>query len=432
MRVIRDAERTVEPIRLPGNRFSVVQRLGFDLQADSDADRFGEILHELRIFRDVGVLLRRQRHIEAGDEARGRHQLFRLGDILITLWNRGVGRRIQGRERAVVSHRAHAATQAVDQLLAVEAERQGPAHALVGERGQVASHMELAMIGRGHAQDPDVGIRANRGAHDHRDGVEHVDLAGLQSEQARLNVGVELELDAIRQRLRAPIIGIADERRPFPRAVALQPEGSGPHEVALVIAAIIRGQNDRIVVVDGYRVGEIAVRCVEVKSDGVIVDLARAALRQHSFENRQGVRYAARIREPIEARHHILGAHFGAIVKLHAPPQLEGPDAAVAVVRPAFRQHRPQRQIGLRHAEELGDLKYHLVAAAVIHHHGIDGAMRHRDPGSHHAAGRSRGECAARAEPEPLGGGESAQQRQTDTEPAGVPQKHAPIDPPGR
>ncbi len=113
----------------------------------------------------------------------------------------------------------------------------------------------------------------------HGDGVEDVDLAGLQGEQPRLNVGIEFEFDAIRQRLRSPIVGIANERGAVPRPVALQTERPGSHEVTLVIAAIARRQNDRVVIVDGDRVGKISVRRVEMKGDGMIVDLSGAALR---------------------------------------------------------------------------------------------------------------------------------------------------------
>jgi len=64
MRVVRDAESTVEPIGLSRDRFSVVQRLRFDLEGDPYAERLREILHELRVFGDVGVVLGRQRHVD--------------------------------------------------------------------------------------------------------------------------------------------------------------------------------------------------------------------------------------------------------------------------------------------------------------------------------------------------------------------------------
>jgi hypothetical protein len=83
-------------------------------------------------------------------------------------------------------------------------------------------------------------------------------------------------------------------------------------------------------------------------------------------------------------------------MKLHAPPQLEDPDAAVVVVRPAFRQNRSQGQIGLRDAEKFSDLEHQLIAAAVVDPKGIDRAVGHRYRGFHGAAGRRSGHGAAR------------------------------------
>ena len=40
-----DAERAVKPVRLAGDRLAVIERLGFDLQIDADADGLGEVLH---------------------------------------------------------------------------------------------------------------------------------------------------------------------------------------------------------------------------------------------------------------------------------------------------------------------------------------------------------------------------------------------------
>jgi len=168
--------------------------------------------------------------------------------------------------------------------------------------------------------------------------------------------------------------------------------------VPLVVAARIGGEDRGVVIVDRDSVGKVTARRIEVERDRMVVDATRAALRQQTLEDRQGIRCAAGVRQTIEGRDHIRRGHLTAVVKTNSAPQFERPYAAVRVVGPALRQHRLQRQVGLRDAEELGHLEYQLVAAAVVDEQRVDGAVRHGNARSHTAAahplprGRRRGE----------------------------------------
>ena len=96
--------------------------------------------------------------------------------------------------------------------------------------------------------------------------VDDVDLAALQRQDLWLHVGEEAELDAIRQRLRTPVIGIADERGADLRRVFLELERPGAVEALLVVALVARRQDDRVVVV-----GRHACRgnCRSARRDGI-------------------------------------------------------------------------------------------------------------------------------------------------------------------
>ena len=61
----------------------------------------------------------------------------------------------------------------------------------------------------------------------HRDLLDDVDLAALQRQDLRLVVVVEADLDPVRQRRRAPVVGVAHEGRADLRRELLQLERAG-------------------------------------------------------------------------------------------------------------------------------------------------------------------------------------------------------------
>src|SRR5580658_9044749 len=158
------------------------------------------------------------------------------------------------------------------------------------------------MIRGAHLYESDVWIAAQCRRHGHWGRVEHVDFARLQRNQTRLQIGIEFELGALRQCLRSPVLRIADERGALARTVSLDAKRPRTGERLLVIAAVMRGQYDGVVVVDGYRVREVAVRRIEMKRHAIVVDAPRGTAGEQSFEDRERVRGAGRIAPSIEDR----------------------------------------------------------------------------------------------------------------------------------
>ena len=199
----------------------------------------------------------------------------------------------------------------------------------------------------------------------HRNLLDDVDLAALQRQDFRLVVGKESNLDPIRKRCLAPVVRVAHERGADFRRVFFELEGAGADHRGFEILRILRRNDDRVVVVGRHCIGEIAVGHIEVERHGVVIDLAGAALRQHSGEHRERVRAICGIGEPVEGRHHVIRRHRFAIVEFDSLAQLEGPHRAVLVRSPAFCQHRNGGQIGARQHQSFAELRQYRQAAAI-------------------------------------------------------------------
>jgi hypothetical protein len=127
-----------------------------------------------------------------------------------------------------------------------------------------------------------------------------------------------------------------------------------------------------------------------MERDGLVVDLAGAALRQVAGEGRQRVRAIGRIGKPVDAGDHIIRRHRLAIVEFHPLPQLEGPHRAVLVGTPALGQHRLERQIVAVETQEIADIGQDGEPGAIGDLDRVDGTrrsvLRHSDgaarPGS--------------------------------------------------
>ena len=212
----------------------------------------------------------------------------------------------------------------------------------------------------------------------HRHLRDHVHLAALQRQDLRLLVGEEDELGAGRQRLGAPVVGVADEARAHLRRILLQLERPGADEGLLPVPGVVGGQDDCVVVVGRHDVREVAVRRIEVELHREVIDLARAADRQHAAERRQRVRPVLRVGKTVHRRHHVVGAEHAPVVELHVGAQREGPDRAVLVGFPGQRQHRAQHQVRLVEGQELAGLHEQDQAARVRHADRLHRARRGR------------------------------------------------------
>ena len=85
-------------------------------------------------------------------------ELLGLGDVAAALADRLVGGGEDGGEGRIIADVGPVAEQAPNQLLAVQAQRHGTAHALVVEGRHVVAHMHLGMGARFDAEDRDIGI----------------------------------------------------------------------------------------------------------------------------------------------------------------------------------------------------------------------------------------------------------------------------------
>ena len=182
--------------------------------------------------------------------------------------HRRIGRRKGLGERAVVADLAIALQQAGDELLAVDAEREGPADALVGQGAGVATHVHLLVRG------------------------------------ALLEGGAYL------------------------RGELLKPERAGAVPVLLVIALVARGQDDAVVIVGRHHIGERAIGRIEVELDRQVVDGLGVPLRQDALEGRQGVRGIVRIAEPVDGGRHVGGRQRSPALELDAQHRAVAHEAA--------------------------------------------------------------------------------------------------------
>lgn len=110
-----------------------------------------------------------------------------------------------------------------------------------------------------------------------------------------------------------------------------------------------------------------------MKLDGVIISLAGAAFRQLP---RQRVGADCRIRQTVEGCHHVVGRHRLAVMELDVLAQLEGPDCAIRIWRPAFGRKQSRRQIRPRKDTRLAELRQHGHTASVGDGHRIDRPRR--------------------------------------------------------
>ena len=158
MAIVGDAHHRIQPVRFAEHRVAVIGALVEDVEFELDTDLLDPVLDQLRVFGDFQIALGGQRHLEALADAGRFHQLLGLRDVLLALRHARVGRGIDRRERAVVAERRASLHQAGGQLLAVEAERDGTAHARILERIVIAAHVQLLMRRRLQADDVDVRI----------------------------------------------------------------------------------------------------------------------------------------------------------------------------------------------------------------------------------------------------------------------------------
>jgi hypothetical protein len=143
MTVVGDAHDRIEPGRFAEDRVTVIGARIHDIQLDLDADLLRRVLDELGILGNLLEALRRQRHLGAGLDAGRFEKLLGFGDILLALLDAGVGRGIDRREGAVIAGLRPAAQQALDQLVAIETQGNGAAHARILERVHVGAHVDL-------------------------------------------------------------------------------------------------------------------------------------------------------------------------------------------------------------------------------------------------------------------------------------------------
>src|SRR5215207_1203355 len=131
--VLGDPERGVQPGRLAEHRVAVVAGCVRDVQLDVDARGLEVVLDQLGVLRDLEHLPRAQLEVEVA-LAGLRQQRLRLLDVLLALCDGLVGRRVDGRERAVVAVVRLLLEQALDDVVSIDQERHRLPHALVGER----------------------------------------------------------------------------------------------------------------------------------------------------------------------------------------------------------------------------------------------------------------------------------------------------------
>ena len=251
----------------------------------------------------------------------------------------GVRRREDRGERAVVAEVGVALEQRLHDRRPVQRERDRLAHPRVGERRLVAAHRQLAV--RARLQLDDV-VRGAGGeqllAAGHRELPDDVDRPAGQREDLRRLVGVERELGGRGQRLGAPVLLVAGERRADLRRVALHHERAGADERALPVRrVVVVRDDDHVVVVGRGQVREVPVRGLEVEGDGEVVDLLHAGRGEHAAEGGQRVRRVLRVGLQLVGVHDVVGGERRAVVELDALADLERPHVRGRVRRPARR-----------------------------------------------------------------------------------------------
>ena len=210
---------------------------------------------------------------------------------------------------------------------------------------------------------------------------DHVDLARLQREHARLLLAVEADLGRVRVRLAllVPVLGVLAERRALPLRELVEDERARAVHGLLVVAVVVGGQDDRVVVVRAQQVRERAVRRLERELDRGGVGGLRAVLGQEAGEGRQRLGRAVGVGEAVDRGGDVLGRHLLAVVELDALADLERPHRGVLVGLPALGQARHRVELGVRPDEVLAALREHREAAVVGDRDRVDRAGRRVD-----------------------------------------------------
>jgi hypothetical protein len=169
--------------------------------------------------------------------------------------------------------------------------------------------------------------------------------------------------------------------------------------------------DDGVVVVGRQRIGEAAVGCIEVEFHRVVVDLAGSTSRKHALECGKRVRAVGRVGDAVDRGNHVLGRHFAAVMEFHALADLEGPDRAVGIRRPAFGECGPGDEVLAGENQRFGGLAEHRYAARIAELDRLDGGCRHLHA---QADGAALGLCARRCRKaaEAHGAGHAAEERQ--------------------
>ena len=203
---------------------------------------------------------------------------------------------------------------------------------------------------------------------------DRVDLTALEGEDLRRLARVEGEACAVEVGPAAPVGRVGDELGSDVLRIALELERTCTDERALPLAEVgALRDDDRVVVVRGHEVREVAVGCGKVEGDGHRVDLLHAARREHPGERRQRVGRVLRIRELLEGVDDVVGRHRLPVVEGDARAQLERPDGAVFIGGPAQGEHRLEHELEVVvEGEELAGLVEHRQATGVGHGERVD------------------------------------------------------------
>ncbi len=234
--------------------------------------------------------------------------------------------------------------------------------------------MALAVSGGLQLRGYDGWVRQQGLAARDRELDHHVDLVALEPEDQALLVGEEHELALLRQWPAGlvPVLLVRNERDADPWPVLPELPRSGADERPLPVTVVVLGQDDGVVVVRARQVREVARRGVERELHGGRVDGLGTALGQHAGEDGQGVGAVRRIGEAVEGGHHVIGIHRLAVVERDAPAQIERPDGAVVVRRPALGEPRLELEVPVGPHQELAGLAEHSEASLRVHDHGVE------------------------------------------------------------
>jgi hypothetical protein len=249
-------------------------------------------------------------------------------------------------------HPAHAIGHGIDELLAIDGVRDGPAHPDIGKGRPVRAHVDLVADVAGVLRRSQGGAMALE-LLAHRVPVRPVDcprafppeivLAGQESGQARGVVLVDGDLDAIDVgQPRKEIPGVPDQREADVRSVVLQHPGPGAHgglgplQIAELLHAL-PGDDGQ-----GHGVGDHVEEPGEGFLDAELHSVTVAGLHPVHRSQHVGLRIALHRAEALHRVHDVLGGQLAPIhrwpgLEPHALPELEDVGRLV-VPAPRFGQ----------------------------------------------------------------------------------------------